>query len=68
MIDTFASALLLCAGFGLIMQRSAIARQPVWESWARQLGQSAPDVRLRSGLVLISGLALLCSGLLRFFE
>jgi hypothetical protein len=66
MMATFSNAMLFCLGLALIMERSAIARQPAWEDWARQFGQLPPGAPVRKSIVVIAGLALLGTGLLRF--
>jgi hypothetical protein len=64
-IDSVAAAILLGGGFGIVMQRSAIADMAVWDACARHAGVDAPEQDVRRGLALIGGLALMCSGVLR---
>ena len=66
MPDMLAVALLTCAGLWLIAHRSTIADLLVRDGLLRQFGIEGREEKITShGLVLVGGLSLLLSGLLR---
>ena len=62
-MNVFANTLLLCVGFGLIMERTRLANQASWDDCARLIGISSPDAYTRRALVVIAGLALVSRSL-----
>ena len=66
MPDMFAFALLTSAGLWLIARRYTIADVLVRDELIRQFGIEGREAKITSlGLVLVGGLALMLSGLLR---